>query len=67
MKHLYKYKDKGYIQLDSYPETRKTHGGDTIANIICILLATGIAAVTAGALFGNDITKPQPTKTHQSK
>jgi hypothetical protein len=53
--------------MDSYPETSKTQPGETLASILVIVMITGIAAVTAGALSGNDITKPQPTTTHQSK
>ena len=53
--------------MDTYPETPKTQPSDTLASIICILLVTGIAAVTAGAMIGIDLTKPQPTTTHQSK
>jgi hypothetical protein len=67
MKHIYRYGDKGYVHMDTYPETPKTQPSDTLASIICILLVTGIAAVTAGAMIGIDLTKPQPTTTHQSK
>lgn len=67
MKHIYRYGDKGYVHMDSYPETPKTQPGETLASILVIVMITGIAAVTAGALSGNDITKPQPTTTHQSK
>jgi hypothetical protein len=59
MKHTYRFGDKGYVQLDSYPENPKTHVGTFVVNTVISLMVFTIAAVTAGALAGVDITNPQ--------
>ena len=67
MKHIYRFGEKGYVQMDSYPENRETRPGDIFANILVAALAIGIAAFTGSALVGVDITNPQSTTTQQSK
>ena len=59
MKHIYRFGDKGYVHMDSYPENLKTHVGTFIANTVMSLIVLTIAAVTAGAIVGVDITNPQ--------
>jgi hypothetical protein len=59
MKHIYRFGDKGYVQMDSYPENLKTHVGTFITNTVMSLIVLTIAAVTAGAIVGIDITNPQ--------
>lgn len=53
MKKIYGMK-RGFITLDSYPETHETRGRDWLAGIVMI----AIAAMTAGAMLGIDITSP---------
>ena len=54
---------KGFVHMDSYPETRETRGG----NFVVALLALLLAAITGGALVGVDITNMNPsTKSVQS-
>jgi hypothetical protein len=67
MKHIYRFGDKGYVQMDSYPENHETRPGDIIANAIMAAIVIAIATFTAGALVGVDITNIQPTSTQQSK
>ena len=57
MKHIVKL-DKGkYIQLDSYGVRPKTH---RMESFIVGCFVFGFAALTVGAMFGNDITKNIP-------
>ena len=58
MKHIYRYKDKGYVHMDSYPENHETHA-DLIVKIIMATVGITIAAITAGAMVGVDITDPK--------
>jgi hypothetical protein len=59
MKHIYRFGDKGYVHMDSYPENLGTHVGNFISNTVMSLIVLTIAAVTAGAIVGVDITNPQ--------
>lgn len=67
MKHIYKFGDKGYVQMDSYFENHGTQLSDVIANILMTSLVLSIAAITGAAMVGVDITNTQPSPIHQSK
>jgi len=58
MKTIYRL-GKGYVHMDSYPETHETR-----PSIAVVLLSLLLAAITGGALVGVDITKPQPEVSH---
>lgn len=58
MKHIYRFGDKGYVHMDSYPENRETHPIN-LSNFIFSLIVAAIACITAGAMLGVDITDPQ--------
>jgi hypothetical protein len=63
MKHIVKL-DKGkYIQLDSYGE-RSAH---PLEPFIVGFFVAAIAAITAGAMFGGDITKLIQMPSHSTQ
>jgi hypothetical protein len=63
MKQIVKL-DKGkYVHLDSYDEPRAYHLETFFA--FCIVL--GIATITAGALFGTDVTKLIKMPSHSTQ
>lgn len=66
MKHIYRFKDRGYVHMDTYS---KDHwiSGEFIANILMATFVISIAAMTAGAMVGIDITNPQSNYIQQSK
>jgi len=55
MKTIYRM-GKGFVHLDSYPETHETRGG----NIFVVLLTLLLAAITGMALVGVDPTNINP-------
>ena len=59
MKTIYRM-GKGFVHLDSYPETHETRRWSYAIALLALLLA----AITGGALVGVDITKPQPEVSH---
>jgi len=59
MKAIYRL-GKGFVQMDSYPETHETRAWSIATALLSLLLA----AITGGALMGVDITKPQPEVSH---
>jgi hypothetical protein len=67
MKHIYKFGDKGYVHMDSYPENHETRLGGILANTLMAAIVLGIAAFTGAALVGVDITNPQSTPTQQTR
>jgi hypothetical protein len=67
MKHIYRFGDKGYVHMDSYPENRETRPGDLIANALMAAIVLSIAAFTGAALVGVDITNPQSTPIQQTR
>jgi hypothetical protein len=58
MKHIYRFRDKGYVHMDSYPENHETHF-DLFQNILVGTIVVVISAITGAALVGVDITNPQ--------
>ena len=63
MKHITKLGNNRYIHLDSYGEYRSS-----ISKLLMATFVLAIAAITAGAMVGIDITNINPTPTqHQSK
>ena len=58
MKHIYRFGEKGYVHLDSYPENHETNP-ISFSNFFLSLLIAAIACMTAGAIVGVDITDPQ--------
>ena len=58
MKRIYRFGEKGYVHLDSYPENYETHPIN-FSNFIFSLVVAAIACTTAGAMLGVDITDPQ--------
>jgi beta-lactamase regulating signal transducer with metallopeptidase domain len=64
MKHITKLGNKRYIHLDSYGEYKET----PLSKIVMTTFVLAIAAITAGAIVGIDITNIKPTPTqHQTK
>jgi hypothetical protein len=61
MKHITKLGNNRYIHLDSYGEYRSS-----ISKLLMTTFVLAIAAITAAAMVGIDITNPTPTQ-HQSK
>jgi hypothetical protein len=61
MKHITKLGNNRYIHLDSYGEYRSS-----ISKLLMATFVLAIAAITAAAIVGIDITNPTPTQ-HQSK
>jgi beta-lactamase regulating signal transducer with metallopeptidase domain len=61
MKHITKLGNNRYIHLDSYGEYRSS-----ISKLLMTTFVLAIAAITAGAIVGIDITNPTPTQ-QQSK
>lgn len=59
MKTIYRI-GKGYVQMDSYGETRETRLGSIAIALLALLLAT----ISGSALLGVDLTKinSQPTQ-----
>jgi hypothetical protein len=63
MKQITKLGNNRYIHLDSYGEYRSS-----ISKLLMATFVIAIAAITAGAMVGIDITDIQPTHTqHQTK
>lgn len=64
MKHITKLGNNRYIYLDTYGEYR----GSPLPKIVMTTFVIAIAAITAGAMVGIDITNIKPTPTqHQTK
>jgi hypothetical protein len=64
MKHIVKV-DKGrYVHLDSYGESNVSH---YVGQVLCAIVVLAIAAITAGALVGVDISNPNPATIHESR
>jgi hypothetical protein len=64
MKQVIRIGNKRYIHLDTYGEYKDT----TLSKIVMTTLVLAIAAITAGAMVGIDITNINPTPTqHQTK
>jgi beta-lactamase regulating signal transducer with metallopeptidase domain len=64
MKHIIRIGNRRYIHLDSYGEYKAT----TLSKIVITTFVLAIAAITAGAMVGIDITNINPTPTqHQTK
>lgn len=64
MKHIVKLDLNKYVHLDSYGST-----SDFVGNVLVAIFVTAIAAITAGAMLGVDVSNPSPvpTVTQQSK
>lgn len=58
MKHIVKLDQNKYIHLDSYGDPPKF-----LENTFVAIFAIAIASLTAGALFGIDISRPNPAST----
>jgi hypothetical protein len=63
MKQIICFGNKRYIHLDSYGEYKDT----TLSKFVMTTLVLAIAAITAGAMVGIDITKINPPTQHQTK
>jgi beta-lactamase regulating signal transducer with metallopeptidase domain len=64
MKQVIRIGNKRYIHLDSYGEYKES----TLSKIVMTTFVLAIAAITAGAIVGIDITNINPTPTqHQTK
>jgi hypothetical protein len=64
MKQIIRFGNKRYIHLDSYGEYKET----PLAKFVMTTFVLAIAAITAGAIVGIDITKINPTPIqHQIK
>ena len=64
MKQIIRLGNNRYIHLDTYGEYRET----TLSKIVMTTLVLAIAAITAGAMVGLDITNIKTTPTqHQTK
>jgi len=53
--------------MDSYPENHETRLGDLFANFLMVTTVLAIAAITAGAMVGIDITNPQPNNIQRAR
>lgn len=58
MKQIYRFGDKGYIHMDSYPENHETHPVNFKTFLLSLVVAA-IASMTAAAMVGVDITDPK--------
>jgi hypothetical protein len=58
MKHIYRFGDKGYVHMDSYPENHETHPINFKTFLLSLVVAA-IASMTAAAMVGVDITDPK--------
>ena len=64
MKQIIRLGSNRYIHLDTYCEYKDT----TLSKIVMSTFVLAIAAITAGAMVGIDITNINPTPTqHQAK
>ena len=64
MKQVIRIGNRRYIHLDSYGEYKET----PLSKFVMTTLVLAIAAITAGAMVGIDITNINPTPTqHQAK
>lgn len=64
MKQVIRLSNNRYIHLDSYGEYKET----PLAKFVMTTLVLAIAAITAGAMVGIDITNIKPTPIqHQTK
>jgi hypothetical protein len=64
MKQIIRLGNNRYIHLDTYGEYRES----TLSKIVMTTFVLAIAAITAGAMVGIDITNIQPMPTqHQTK
>lgn len=64
MKQVIRIGNRRYIHLDSYGEYKET----PLSKFVMTTLVLAIAAITAGAMVGIDITSTNPTPTqHQTK
>ena len=64
MKQVIRIGNRRYIHLDSYGEYKET----PLSKFVMTTLVLAIAAITAGAMVGIDITNIKPTPTqHQTK
>lgn len=66
MKQLYRFGEKGYVHMDSYPENHETRPSSFVANAFVAVLVTAMSVMTACAFVGVDATKiftAQPQQT----
>jgi hypothetical protein len=64
MKHITKLGSNRYIHLDTYGEYRES----PLSKLVMTTIVIAIAAITAGAIVGIDITSIKPTPIqHQTK
>ena len=64
MKHIIPLGSNRYIHLDTYGEYRES----PLSKLVMTTFVIAIAAITAGAMVGIDITNIKPTPTqHQTK
>lgn len=64
MKHIIKLGNNRYIHLDTYGEHRES----PLSKLVMTTFVLAIAAITAGAMVGIDITNIKSTPTqHQTK
>ena len=64
MKHIIKLGNNRYIHLDTYGEYRES----PLSKLVMTTFVIAVAAITAGAMVGIDITNIKPTPTqHQTK
>jgi hypothetical protein len=62
MKHIVKLTNNCYIHLDSYKSCNETR----LSKICVAALTLTIAALTAGAVVGMDITNPTPAQHYDN-
>ena len=58
MKHIVRLDRNQYVHLDSYGERSQF-----IGNVLIGIVVIGIAALTAGAMLGVDVSNPSPVPT----
>jgi hypothetical protein len=64
MKQIIRFSSNRYIHLDTYGEYRES----PLSKFVMTTFVLAIAAITAGAMVGIDITNIKPTPTqHQTK
>jgi beta-lactamase regulating signal transducer with metallopeptidase domain len=63
MKQIIRLGNNRYIYLDTYGEYKDT----TLSKIMVTTLVLAIAAITAGAMVGTDLTNINPPIQHQIK
>ena len=63
MKQIIRLGNNRYIHLDTYGEYNES----PLSKLVMTILVLAIAAITAGAMVGIDITDINPPTQHQTK